>query len=189
MPSKLNTDILEILDQHAGGVHPGFRPVHARGVMCSGTFTPSPEAGKLTRAPHANRPSTPLSVRFSLTSGVPTAAENDPEVTSPQGIAVRFHLGDHVHTDIVGHSHNGFPVRNGEEFLDFFPGRGRQWSRRAQPAADCGVLGFPPGGQGFRRGPQAHSDQLCATGVLCRHGVQVHERRRPEPIRPVPLPP
>ena len=93
MPSKLITDILEVLDQHAGGVHPGFRPVHARGVMCSGTFTPSPEAGKLTRAPHANRPSTPLSVRFSLTSGVPTAAENDPEATSPQGIAVRFHLG------------------------------------------------------------------------------------------------
>src|SRR5262245_28081416 len=120
MPSKLITDILEVLDQHAGGVHPGFRPVHARGVMCSGTFTPSPEAGKLTRAPHANRPSTPVSVRFSLTSGVPTAAENDPEATSPQGIAVRFHLGDHVHTDIVGHSHNGFPVRNGEEFLAFF---------------------------------------------------------------------
>src|SRR5262249_49899180 len=25
-----------------------------------------------------------------------------------------------VHTDIVGHSHNGFPVRNGEEFLELF---------------------------------------------------------------------
>ena len=120
MPSKLITDLLDVLDQHAGGVHPGFRPVHARGVMCAGTFTPSPEAGKLTRAPHANRPSTPVTVRFSLTSGIPTAAENDPEAASPQGIAVRFHLGDHVHTDIIGHSHNGFPVRNGEEFLDFF---------------------------------------------------------------------
>src|SRR5262245_33768892 len=35
-----------------------------------------------------------------------------------------------------------------------FPGRGRQWSRRAQSAADCGVLGFPPGCEGFRRGPK-----------------------------------
>jgi catalase len=120
MASKLITDILEVLDQHAGGIHPGFRPVHARGVMCSGRFTPSPEAQKLTRAPHAVRTSTPVTVRFSLTSGIPTAAENDPAASSPQGIAVRFHLGEHVHTDIIGHSHNGFPVRNGEEFLELF---------------------------------------------------------------------
>jgi catalase len=32
---------------------------------------------------------------------------------------VRFHLADHVHTDIVAHSTNGFPVRTGEEFLEF----------------------------------------------------------------------
>ena len=38
---------------------------------------------------------------------------------SPQGIAVRFHLAEHVHTDIIAHSHNGFPVRTGEEFLEF----------------------------------------------------------------------
>jgi catalase len=120
MASKLITDLLEVLDHHAGGTHPGFRPVHAHGVMCVGIFTPSPEAAKLTRAPHANRPSTSVTVRFSLTSGVPTAAENDLEASSPQGIAVRFHLGDHVHTDIIGHSHNGFPVRNGEEFLELF---------------------------------------------------------------------
>jgi catalase len=34
-------------------------------------------------------------------------------------MAVRFHLGEHVHTDIVAHSTNGFPVRTGEEFLEF----------------------------------------------------------------------
>jgi catalase len=120
MPSKLITDLLDVLDQHAGGLHPGFRPVHARGVMCSGTFTPSAEAANLTRAPHASRPTCPVTVRFSLTAGVPTAADNDPKASCPQGMAVRFHLGDHVHTDIISHSHNGFPVRNGEEFLDFF---------------------------------------------------------------------
>jgi hypothetical protein len=27
--------------------------------MCVGTFTPSPDAARLTRAPHAGRPSTP----------------------------------------------------------------------------------------------------------------------------------
>ena len=34
-------------------------------------------------------------------------------------MAVRFHLADHVHTDIVAHSTNGFPVRTGEQFLEF----------------------------------------------------------------------
>jgi hypothetical protein len=30
MPSTLITDLLDVLDRHAGGIHPGFRPVHAR---------------------------------------------------------------------------------------------------------------------------------------------------------------
>jgi catalase len=38
---------------------------------------------------------------------------------SQQGIAIRFHLADHVHTDIIGHSINAFPTRTGEEFLEF----------------------------------------------------------------------
>jgi catalase len=112
-------DLLNRLDQLAGGLHPGFRPVHAKGFMYAGTFTPSPGAAKLTQAPHASRPSTPITVRFSLAAGVPTAAGNDPAAASPQGIAVRFHLADHVHTDIIAHSHNGFPARTGEEFLEF----------------------------------------------------------------------
>ena len=120
--STLVTDLLDVLDKLSGGVHPGFRPVHARGTMYSGTFTPSPDAVQLTRAPHAARPPappTPVTARFSLSSGLPTVADNDPQGASPQAIAVRFHLADHVHTDIVAHSHNGFPTRTGEEFLEF----------------------------------------------------------------------
>src|SRR5260221_3012920 len=87
--------------------------------MCVGTFSPSPEAAGLTRAPHANRPSTPVTVRYSDSTGVPTIPDNDPARSSPRGMAIRFHLADHVHTDIVAHSTNGFPVRTGEEFLEF----------------------------------------------------------------------
>jgi catalase len=118
MASALVTDLLDALDKLAGGTHPGFRPVHARGIMITGTFTPSPSAAELTRAPHASRPSTPVTVRFSLSAGIPAAADNDPHAASPQGMAVRFHLADHVHTDIVAHSFNGFPARTGEEFLE-----------------------------------------------------------------------
>jgi catalase len=119
MSSTLIADLLATLDKLSGGIHPGFRPVHARGLMYSGTFTPSPEAAKLTRAPHAGRPSTPIIVRFSLSGGIPTLADNDPQKATPQGMAIRFQLAAHVHTDIVAHSHNGFPTRTGEEFLEF----------------------------------------------------------------------
>ena len=34
------------------GSHPGFRPVHAKGSVCSGTFRGAPEARGVSRAPH-----------------------------------------------------------------------------------------------------------------------------------------
>src|SRR3974377_482748 len=103
MSSSLVTDLLEGFDRLAGGLHPGFRPVHAKGLMYVGTFTPSPEAVRLTRAPHARRPSTPVMVRFSASAGNPCVADNDPTGASPQGMAVRFHLAENAPTDIIAH--------------------------------------------------------------------------------------
>jgi catalase len=114
----LAEQLLDALDT-LSGLHAGHRPAHAKGLMCSGTFTPSAEAQKLTRAPHASRPSTPVTVRYSDSTGVPTIPDNDPKSSGPRGIAVRFHLADHAHTDIVAHSTNGFPVRTGEDFVGF----------------------------------------------------------------------
>lgn len=98
-------------------LHPGFRPAHAKGVMVTGTFTPSPNAASLTRAPHITRTSTPVTVRFSNSTGLPMIPDNDPKA-NPRGLSIRFHLAEHVHTDIVSHSTNGFPTRTGEEFLE-----------------------------------------------------------------------
>ena len=103
MQSTLVTDLLAVLDKLSGGVHSGFRPVHAKGEMYSGTFTPSAGAVQLTRAPHAARPSTPITVRFSLSAGIPSVADNDPKVSSPQGLAVRFHLAGFVLNGIRFH--------------------------------------------------------------------------------------
>jgi catalase len=96
--NALIQQLLDALDA-LSGLHPGFRPVHAKGVMSAGTFTPSPAAAKLTRAPNAARASTPVIVRFSDAAGVPTVADNHPLGASPRGIATRFYLADHVHTD------------------------------------------------------------------------------------------
>jgi catalase len=100
------------------GEHPGFRPAHAKGTMLTGTFTSSPNGASLTRAPHITRPSTPVTVRFSNSTGIPLIPDNDPNA-SPHGCAIRFHLAERVHTDIVSHSTDGFPTHTGEEFLEF----------------------------------------------------------------------
>jgi len=103
----LSQDLLQQFDT-IFGLHPGFRPAHAKGAMLTGTFTPSPDALSLTRAPHINRESTPVTVRFSNSTGIPLVPDNDPNA-NPRGLAIRFHLAEHVHTDIVSHSTDGFP--------------------------------------------------------------------------------
>jgi catalase len=100
------------------GEHPGFRPVHAKGAMFTGAFRPTPAAASLTRAPHTLRPSTLVTMRFSNTTGVPLIPDTDPNA-SPRGLAVRFHLAERVHTDIISHSVDGFPTHTGGEFLEF----------------------------------------------------------------------
>src|SRR5215831_16296056 len=113
---QLANDLLAQLDAMFG-LHPGFRPAHAKGVMLSGTFTPSSEAASLSRAPHVTRESTPVTLRFSNGTGLPSIPDNAPDA-NPHGLAIRFHLADRVHTDIVGHSTDGFPTRTPQEFLE-----------------------------------------------------------------------
>lgn len=98
------------------GLHPGFRAAHAKGVMLAGTFRPAGGAERLTKAPHVTRGSTPVIVRFSNSTGLPAIPDNVPDA-NPRGLAVRFSLAEHVHTDIVSHSTDGFPTHDGNEFL------------------------------------------------------------------------
>src|SRR5437867_651335 len=148
----LAEQLLAALDS-LSGLHAGFRPAHAKGLMCTGTFTPSAEAAKLTRAPHATRPSTPVTVRYSDSTGVPTIPDNDPQKSGPRGFAVRFHLGDHVHTDIVAHSTNGFPVRTGEEFLEFL--RAAAAAGAGKPEAIGAFLATHPSAKRFVETPKS----------------------------------
>ena len=114
---KLANDLLAAFDA-IFGLQAGFRPAHAKGVLLTGSFSPSSEAATLTRAPHLNRPSTPVTVRFSDSTGIPLIPDNDPKA-NPRGMGIRFHLAERVHTDIISHSADGFPVRTGPEFLEF----------------------------------------------------------------------
>jgi catalase len=153
MPNEIAPKILDVLDALSGGVHAGFRPVHAHGVMVAGAFAPSAAAVGLTRAPHASRPSTPVTVRFSLASGNPLAAENVVAGAGPQGMAIRFHLGEHDHTDIVTHSHDGFPVHTPEEFLDFARAAAASGPNVAPPPI-VAFLGSHPAAKAFVEAPK-----------------------------------
>jgi catalase len=148
----LSRDVLEAFDGVNGGVHPGFRPAHAKGVMLTGVFKASPEAATLTRAPHA-RGETPVTVRFSDFAGIPTVADNS-EFASPRGCAIRFHLGPHVHTDIIAHSHDGFPARTAEELEGFLHAIAASDPSKPHPTAIEQFLGAHPHTLRFVQAPK-----------------------------------
>ncbi|MDB6140615.1 MAG: Catalase related subgroup protein [Verrucomicrobiaceae bacterium] len=98
------------------GHQPGHRPVHAKGIICEGTFAPSKEAAALSMAPHLQKMTVPVIVRFSEGSPDPAIPDNSPDA-GPRGMAIQFKLPDGGRTDIVAMSHHGFVVATGEEFL------------------------------------------------------------------------
>ena len=97
------------------GVHPGYRALHAKGVLTKGTFTATPEAKKLTRAAHMQGDAVPVIARFSNGSGNPTHPDYAPDV---RGFAVGFELPDGERTDIVAQTAPRFPVRTPDAFID-----------------------------------------------------------------------
>ena len=111
----LAQQIFDLMVQ-APGIKPGFRVVHAKGIVCQGTFAPARDAAMLSKAGHFQGASVPVTVRFSGGSGDPTIPDNSPDA-GPRGMAIRFQLPDGGMTDIVAMSHNGFVVGTGEEFL------------------------------------------------------------------------
>lgn len=97
------------------GRHSGARALHAKGIICKGTFTASPEAARLTRAAHMQGDPVELTVRFSNASGDPHASDYDPDV---RGMATTFHLPDGSRTDISAQTSPHFPVRLHDHFVE-----------------------------------------------------------------------
>ena len=129
------------------GPHPGFRAVHAKGLVCSGTFRPSAEAPRVTRAPHFAGPSVPTTVRFANSNGNPDVHDGVPNGRS---IAVKFQLAGGKGADILANSVEGFIARTPEELLEFLraqlpvPATGRP-----DPEAVPRFLAGHPAGRAF----------------------------------------
>jgi catalase len=108
-------EIVDALEAVNGGPHPGFRAVHAKGTVCKGTFTPTPEAKKLSRAAHLQEDPVEATVRFSNASGDPHTSDANP--IAGRGMAVKFHLPGGEATDVVSVPLVVFLVRTPEDFL------------------------------------------------------------------------
>jgi catalase len=148
----LANDLLQQFDR-IWGLNPGFRPAHAKGTMLTGVFTPSHEAKSLSRAPHFIRENTPVSVRFSNSTGIPVIPDNNPNA-DPRGLAIRFHLADRVHTDIVSHSTDGFPTHTGAEFLEFLRAVASTAPEAPHPTPIEAFLGSHPAALAFVQTPK-----------------------------------
>jgi len=155
----LSNDLLQQFET-IFGQHPGFRPAHAKGTLLSGTFTPSPDAASLTRASHAVRSSTPVTVRFSNSTGLPLVPDNDPNA-SPRGLAIRLHLAEHSHTDIVSHSTDGFPTRTGQEFLEFLRAVAATTPSSPHPSPIEAFLGAHPAALAFVQAPKPNPSSFA----------------------------
>ena len=142
------------------GPHPGFRPAHAKGMMLRGTFTPASNASSITNAPHITRASTPVTVRFSNSTGLPEIPDSAPDA-NPRGLAIRFNLADHVHTDIVAHSTDGFPTRDGVEFLELLRAAGASGPEVPSPKPIEKFLASHPAALRFVQAPKPFPSSLA----------------------------
>jgi catalase len=98
------------------GKHAGMRAAHTKGFCMTGTFTPSADAPKLSKAPHFAK-QVPITARFSLGGGDPNAPDNAQD--NVRGLAVKFDLGNGATTDLVTISAPVFFVQTPELFVEF----------------------------------------------------------------------
>lgn len=137
---------------------PGSRPAHAKGILLEGSFRPSPTAASLSKAHHFNAPLTPITARFSSSTGIPVIPDVDPN-GDPRGFAIRFNLpitadGRRHHTDIVTHSTPFFPTRTGGEFLEFLQALIATQGSTEKPSPVEKFLGTHPGALAFVQAPK-----------------------------------
>jgi len=145
-PESVIRDIVDAMRALAGK-HPGFRPVHAKGLVCAGTFRASADAARVSRAPHFGGRPIPAVVRFANANGNPDVHDGAPNVRS---MAVKFQLADGKSADILANSIEGFIARTPEELLEFLraqlpdPATGRP-----NPDAVPRFLASHPGARAF----------------------------------------
>lgn len=98
------------------GAHAGHRAAHAKGTLMAATFTATPGAARLSRAPHLTGETFRATVRFSNGGGDPGIPDYARE---GRGVAIKVYVDDETRTDMVGLTLPCFFVRTVEDFHAF----------------------------------------------------------------------
>ncbi len=141
LPSNLVRDLHGTFGEHHA------RAVHAKGIVLTGRFTPSPEAATLTTAT-LFKASIPVLVRFSDFTGLPAIPDNVGDA-NPRGMAIKFGAIDNSALDIVAHSFNGFPTPTAAEFGVLLRAIAASGPGAAKPTALDRYLGSHPAAKTF----------------------------------------
>jgi len=126
----------------AFGTHQA-RAVHAKGIIFEGEFTPDMHAASLTKAMHLQSTKSRIVVRFSDFTGIPDIPDNVGGA-NPRGFAIKFIMPDDETTDIVGHSFNGFPTANSDQFRELLLAIGASGRDDSKPNALDSFLSTHP---------------------------------------------
>jgi catalase len=114
--STVGVEIVDAMNK-VFGVHPGFRAVHAKGIVVEGHFRGSPQAQALSRAVLFQGATVPVTIRFSDDKGIPTIPDGSPDA-NPHGMAMKFRLPDGSEADMVTNSLKFFPVSTAADLRD-----------------------------------------------------------------------
>lgn len=114
-PDEMSERLVDALNA-TYGTHIGHRAAHAKGVLCGGMFTASPDAARISRAEHLQGEPHRVHLRFSNGSGDPSAPDT---ARDGRGVALKVYLHGGGTTDIVGLSLPLFFVRTPEDLIAF----------------------------------------------------------------------
>ncbi|PZF71041.1 catalase family peroxidase [Taibaiella soli] len=134
-------DLVNALHTAFGEHH--ARAVHTKGIFFEGTFTPSGEAATITTAKHLQKEPSKIIVRFSDFTGIPDIPDNAGPA-NPRGMAIKFIMKDGSTSDIVGHSFNGFPTANSDQFRDLLLSIAHSGAGASKPTALDSFLSTHP---------------------------------------------
>ena len=129
--TKSPQDLVDALHTAFGEHH--ARAVHTKGIILEGAFTPDKGAAALTKAFHLQGESSQVTVRFSDFTGLPAIPDTDP-AANPRGLAIKFRMADGRTTDFVGHSFNGFPTENSDQFRELLLAIAHSGAGAAKPS-------------------------------------------------------
>lgn len=145
--------IVNTLTKLSGGPYQGYRANHAKGIVVQGEFIPAQSAASLSKAAHLQATASPVTVRFSNATGLPTIPDADGNAF-PKGIAIRFQLAEGAFTDIVSISTNGFPAAKPEDFLGLLNAIATSGPNAAKPTPVEQFLGSHPAALAFVQMPK-----------------------------------